>query len=402
MDASRSKTSYEDALALIVRDAFALRSEVVPIESCHGRVLAEEVVAGVNVPPYARSAVDGFAVSASDLLSASEGAPVLLTVTGSSRPGSSPAPALRLGTSVRVATGAPVPDGADAVVMREVVEEHDGIARFTRAVPSRKHVITPGEDVSAGEVLLRRGRRLRPQDLGMVASLEIGALLVVRSPRVEILVTGDEIVAPGVSRTGTKIVDSNSIVVRLLAARDGAIVLPVRYVPDEPSAIEQAFRQSDADVILVSGGTSAGDEDHAPRVLASVGTLSVHGVDARPGGPTSFGRLGERWVVLLPGHPVACLAGYELFAGPLLRKLEGRGHEWPHAVVEAPLADALESVAGRTDYVRVVIDDGVVRPLSHHTGASNLSSAVRADGAILVPSDAARLERGSIVRVHLY
>lgn len=397
-----SRVSYDRALDIIVRDAFSLGAEVLDLDLCHGRVLAEAVVAGVNVPAYARAAVDGFAVRSADLDGASESFPIELAIHADYRPGDATTDPLPPRTCARVATGAPLPDAADVVVMIEDVNDLAGRVRFSSFAPARKHIIQIGEDVSAGEELLSRGRCLRPQDLGVIASLEIAALLVVKRPRVELLVTGDEIVSPGTSRTGTKIIDSSSIVLRHLARRDGAQTLETSYVADDPSAIRAAIERSDADVILVTGGSSVGAEDHAPRVLADVGTLLVRGVDMRPGSPTSFGRLGERWVFLLPGHPLACLAAYELLAGPAIRRVGGRSHESPQGSFEVPLADAVDSIEGRTDYVRVLVDDEGAHPLRHHTGASNLSSAVRADGAFVLPSDVTRLEVGRLVRVYRY
>ena len=397
------RTSYERALYLIVRGAEPLPAEVAPLDQCGGRVLAEDVVAGVNVPAYARSAVDGFAVRARDLVSATSSSPVILEIVGSSRPGEPASAALPARACVRVATGAALPDGADAVVMLEDVDELDQgsrrAVRFSRDARAGKHVITIGEDVRAGEVLLRRGRVLRAHDLGVAASLEVAALLVLARPRVEVLVTGNEIVPPGAPRGGSQIVDSNSVVIRELAGRDGAQVAAVRYLADDPAVLSATLRTSDADVILISGGSSVGAEDHAPRVLAELGQVLVRGVSIRPGGPTTFGRYGDKWVFLLPGHPLACLTAYELLAGPLLRVIGGHPAAWPHPVLHVPLLEPIESVAGRTDFVRVTLDDDGARPLRHHTGSSNLSAAVRADGAILIPSATQHLARGEGVRV---
>lgn len=402
--AGSGRTSYERALELLVHGAEPLLPEVVPLAGAGGRVLAEALVAGVNVPAYARSAVDGFAVRARDLLTASASSPIELEILASSRPGEAAQPALGSAACVRVATGAALPEGADAVVMLEDVDEakERRVARFSHGTHPGKHVIGVGEDVQAGEVLLKRGRILRAHDLGVAASLEVAALLVVRAPRVELLVTGDELVPPGTPRRGAQIVDSNSVVVRELAARDGAHISGVHYLADNAAALRERLRESDADVVLISGGSSVGAEDHAPRVLAELGQVLVRGVNMRPGGPTTFGRHGEQWVFLLPGHPLACLTAYELLAGPLLRVLGGRDAAWPHRVVHVPLLETLESAEGRTDFVRVTLDEDGARPLKHHTGSSNLSAAVRADGAILVPSATHRLVAGEGVRVFLF
>ncbi len=377
-------------------------AEVAPLDACAGRTLAEDVVAAISVPAYARSAVDGFAVHSLDLSLASAESPIRTIVEGSMRPGDPVPHALRVGTAMRVATGAPLPPGADSVVMIEDVAVDAGHATFRAAPSPGKHVIRVGEDISANEKLLSKGRRLRPQDLGAVASLEIDALLVVRRPRVRVVVTGDEIVAPGAPRSGTKIIDSNSVVVRRLAARDGAELLSTRYVGDDPRAIAEALSDAEADVVLVSGGSSVGEEDHAPRVLDAIGSLEVRGARVRPGGPVSLGTVGDRLVFLLPGHPLACLAAYEMFAGPAIRAMGGGPAAWPHSAVRCALTAEVRSERGRTDYVRVLVEGESARPLAHHGGASNLTSAVRSDGAILVPEEADALAPGELVTVHLY
>lgn len=389
-------------LEIALGHAGLLEAEVVPLDACAGRTLAEDVVASISVPAYARSAVDGFAVHCLDLSLASAGAPIRTIVEGAARPGDAIPAKLRVGTAMRVATGAPLPPGADTVVMIEDVLVDAGHATFSSAPSPGKHVIRVGEDIAESERLLAKGRRLRPQDLGAVASLEIDALLVVRRPRLRVVVTGDEIVAPGAPRSGTKIIDSNSVVVRRLAARDGAELLPTRYVGDDPSAIGDALSDADADVILVSGGSSVGEEDHAPRVLARMGSLEVRGARVRPGGPVSLGTVGDRLVFLLPGHPLACLAAYEMFAGPAIRAMGGGSTGWPHPTVRCALSAEVRSERGRTDYVRVLVEGESARPLLHHGGASNLTSAVRSDGAIVVPEDAEALAPAELVTVHLY
>lgn len=392
------RASFEEALAGLLASVSAKGAEVVAINECAGRVLASDIVAAIDVPAYARSAVDGFAVRSSDLGAEA----VALRVVAQVRPADEPPTALRNGECVHVATGASVPSDADAVVMIEDVVRAGGLAQFSKPIASGKHVISPGEDIARGETLLRAGRVLRPADLGAAASLDISVLSVVARPTVSVIVSGNEIVPAGAERQGRQIVDSNSIVVRALAIRDGASLEPVRYVPDDEAALCEALQRASADVVIVSGGSSVGDEDHAPRALERLGGMLVRGVAVRPGGPTCLGRLGQRAIVLLPGHPLACLAAYEMFAGPMIRKLGGRPTEWPHRTVEAPLGVRIESVRGRTDYVRVMVEGGVVRPLTRHTGASNLSSAVRADGAVLVPAEAERVEAGEKVRVFLF
>jgi molybdopterin molybdotransferase len=184
-------------------------------------------------------------------------------------------------------------------------------------------------------------------------------------------------------------------------ARDGGVVLPFEILPDQPDGIRKALENPDPDVLLVSGGSSVGQEDHAPRLVAELGSLDFHGIAMRPSSPAGVGRIGSRWVFLLPGNPVSCLCAYEFFAGPTIRALGGRSRGWPHRRVRVPLARKISSQVGRVDYVRVAIENGQAVPLAT-SGASILSSTVRADGCVLVPRSHEGMPDGCEVEVRLY
>ena len=216
-----------------------------------------------------------------------------------------------------------------------------------------------------------------------------------------LVVTGDELLPAGSVPAGSQIVDSNSVVLRGLIARDGGTSLPFEILPDVPETIRESMASDDADVVLVSGGTSVGQEDHAPRLLSELGELTHHGISMRPSSPTGIGRIGDRFVFLLPGNPVSCLAAYEFFAGPTIRALGGRTRAWPHRRVTLPLARKIVSEVGRTDYVRVAIEAGKALPLAT-AGASILSSTVRAAGAVVVPRELEGMREGASVEVLLY
>jgi molybdopterin molybdotransferase len=373
----------------------------VALLACAGRVLAADVRAGVDVPSFARSAMDGWAVRGEETFGASPYDPIRLRVLGESLPGRPFPGRVGPGEAVRIMTGAPLPEGADAVVMAEVGRERDGGLEISDAIAPHKNVGAPGEDVRCGEVALRAGRRLRAQDAALLASLGVAEVACVRRPRVRMVVTGDELLPAGSQPEGPRIVDSNSVLLRVLVARDGGVVLPFELLPDRPERIREALAQDDADAVLVSGGSSVGKEDHAPRLVAELGALHFHGVSMRPSSPAGVGRIGERFVFLLPGNPVSCLCAYEFFAGPTLRGLGGRPREWPHRRVRLPLARKIVSEVGRTDYVRVAIEAGRVVPLAI-SGASILSSTVRAAGAVVVPREREGIAEGEEVEVLLY
>jgi molybdopterin molybdotransferase len=387
-----ARTPVADVLTLLDARLAPLPPEDVPLAAAAGRVLAAAVVSAVDVPAFPRCMMDGFAVRAAD--------PNPRRIVGAAFPGRPFAGAVGAGEAVRVTTGAPLPAGADAVLVVELADAAGDTLTAREPVAPGKHVGRVGEDVTAGRAVLPAGRVLRPQDVGLLASIGVGAVPVVRRPRVALLVTGGELLPPGAVPDGVRIVDSNSPMLAALVARDGGVCEPVRYLPDHPDAIRDALRDAAADVVLVSGGTSVGSEDYAPRALADVGELAVHGVALRPAGPAGVGFAGGRVVFLVPGNPVSCLCAYDLFAGRAVRRLGGRPVELPYRSVRAPLAAPVTSAAGRVDYVRVMLADGSARPLSG--GASNLSGAVVADGFTLVPADRTELPAGEVVEVWRY
>ncbi len=396
----RARAAVADVLALLDRRTAPLAASPVPLSAAAGRVLAGAVASAVDVPGFDRSAMDGYAVKAADTAGATAGAPVALDVVGEALPGRPFAGAVCGGQAVRVMTGAPLPAGADAVLVAEVAEERDGRVLAKAAVAAGKNVGRAGEDVTRGRTLLAAGRALRPQDVGLLAAVGVGAVGVVRRPRVVVLVTGDELLPPGSVPTGYRIVDSNSPMLAALVGRDGGECLSTRTLPDRYDAVRDAIAAADADVVLVSGGSSVGTEDHAPRAVAESGELAVHGVALRPAGPLGVGYVSGRTVFLLPGNPVSCLCAYDLFAGRVVRRLGGRRWELPYRTTTLPLAADVASAAGRVDYVRVRVSDGRAEPVGG--GASMLSSTVVADGFTLVPAERERLAAGETVDVWLY
>lgn len=378
-----------------------LPGESVALLDSVGRVLAESVKAQVDVPGFARSAMDGYAIRGEESFGASAYDAIRLEIVGSSLPGA-PYPAeVAHGQAVRIMTGAPLPEGADAVIKAEVCEEQDGFVSISEAVAPRKNVGVIGEDISRGDAPLAAGRRIRPQDAGLLASIGRAAVVCVRRPRIRLIVTGNELLPAGSVPTGSQIVDSNSVVLRGLIARDGGVSLPFEILPDDPERIRDAMAGDDADVVLVSGGTSVGLEDHAPRLLSELGELTYHGISMRPSSPSGIGRIGDRFVFLLPGNPVSCLAAYEFFAGPTIRSLGGRARRWPHRRSMMSLARKIVSEVGRTDYVRVSSEGGRATPIAT-AGASILSSTVRATGAVVVPRELEGMPAGETVEVLLY
>jgi molybdopterin molybdotransferase len=307
------------------------------------------------------------------------------------------------GEAVRIMTGAPMPAGSDAVLPAEWVEPDPttpGLLSATSTVSPGKNVGRRGEDIVAGTTVLEAGRQLRPQDLGVMSSIGSSHARVVRRPRVRLVITGNELLPAGSAPRGAHITDANGPMLAALAERDGASVDVPGLVRDESDAI-LANLHADADVVIVSGGSSVGIEDLAPTLVAKHGELAVHGIAMRPSSPTGMGKIGSRLVFLLPGNPVSALCAYDFFAGRAIRVLGGRATEWPYRSVRGTLARKISSPIGRLDYARARIAGGVVEPLTV-AGASILSSTTRADGFVIVGDDSEGFPAGAEVDVWLY
>jgi molybdopterin molybdotransferase len=393
------------ALAWLDAQLHPLEAEDVPLAKACGRVLASAIVSCVDVPGFDRSAMDGYALAAHSTDGASAYNPISFRVVGDSMPGSPFEGAVLRGEAVRVMTGAPIPSGTDAVLPAEWVEPENrggnqGEITALAAVSPGKNIGRRAEDVAAGATLLHPGRVLRPQDLGVISSIGQSIVRVVRRPVVRLAITGNELLPAGEPPHGFHIVDANGPMLSALIERDGGVVDFRGLVPDDRAAILESLH-ADADVVIVTGGSSVGVEDFAPTLLAEHGELAIHGIAMRPSSPTGMGRIGHRLVLLLPGNPVSALCAYDFFAGRAIRALGGRNKEWPYRSMRGILSRKISSQIGRLDYARVKVSDGHVEPLAI-VGASILSSTTRADGFVVVNDDSEGFPAGAEVEVWLY
>jgi putative molybdopterin biosynthesis protein len=358
-----------------------------PVGEAVGRVTAEPVWAARSSPAFDSAGMDGIAVRAADTAGATETTPVLLA------------------DYEVVDTGDPMPAGYDAVVMREHVHHAvDGKAELRAAVPPYQHVRSIGEDISAAELLLSEGHRLRPVDVAACAAAGVDSLAVRRPPVVAIIPTGDEIRPVGSDLEPGDILDTNSLMLAAQAREVGCAARVSDIVPDDPSLITAALRAAaaEADLVLLIAGSSAGRDDYSARVVADAGTLAVHGVAVRPGHPVVLGAVDATSVVGVPGYPVSAALTFDIFAAPALAEMEGAAlRERPSTT--AHLARKLPSAIGMDDWVRVrlgrVRDRIVATPLPR--GAGVLTSLVRADGLLVVPSGVEGHHAGEEVRIEL-
>ncbi len=406
------RAAVSEVLAVLQGRTAPQSSQWHSVGQAAGHVLAKLIASSIDVPAFARAAMDGYAVHAADT------SPALpLTVIGEAMPGRPFPGVVATRQAVRIATGAPFPTGADALLQAEFARlESDGEhVTAAQAVPVGKHIVRVGEDVPKGQTVLHAGRRLRPQDVALLASIGVAEVCVHRRPSVAILVTGNELRSPGATPDGYHIVDSNSPMLAAFIERDGGECLPVKYLPDNYATVRAGILAAIevADVVLVSGGTSVGTEDHAPRVAAELGELAFHGIAIRPAGPMGIAFMpvpgsaitdhtrSHIVTFLLPGNPVSCLCAYDLIAGRVVRRLSGRSWELPYPTRRVQAGAKLPSALGRTDYVRVRLEDGKAVPLATG-GASNLSGAVAADGFVLIEPERESIEPGEHVEVSLY
>lgn len=386
--------------ALIRERVTATEAEPVALAGSAGRVLAEPVVSEVDVPAFARSAMDGYALHSEETFGAGPYNPLTFRVIGEITPGRVFPGPVGPGEAVRIMTGAPIPDGADAVLMAESASESDGVMTATETVTPRKNIGRIGEDIKAGAQVFAAGRALRAQDVGVLASIGVARVSARRRPRVTMLITGNELLKPGEKPRGALIVDSNSLMLKALVERDGGEVAEILHLPDERERIRDALRNAPGDLLVTTGGTSVGVEDFAPTLIAEEGELLVHGVAMRPSAPTGFGWVG-RPVFLLPGNPVSCLAAYDFFVGLAVRRMGGRNDLWPYKRTQVTLRDRISSQIGRTDYARVRLQEGHAVLLAT-SGASALSTTTLADGFVVIDQDSEGIAAGQPAEVWLY
>jgi molybdenum cofactor synthesis domain-containing protein len=347
--------------------------------------------------------MDGYAVRSGDLDTATAASPVWLTLVGRSRPGGISPVAVSEGMCVDIATGAPLPEGADAVVMVERTHRDDDRVRFSQRVAAREHVSSRGHDVQAGAVVLRAGQVLTPARLGVAASFGFRSMTVLRKPVVAVISSGDELL-DGATEAGVpapgKIYDANRVMLSAVCAASGAEVRMLPLVRDTLDHWRNAFdAATHADLILCSGGTSVGEQDFGSDILAERGEMLFHGIAVKPGKPTALARIGSQLVLAMPGNPTSCLSNAYVLLRPLVRRLAGLPPLVP-LTVEAVLARDVTSPADRLQFHPVRVDGDRAMPV--FKGSGDVTSLSDADGYIEVPVGVTQLAVGSRVVVTLY
>jgi molybdopterin molybdotransferase len=397
--------SVREALDRVLQDLPRMGGEQVPLAAARGRVLAAAVRAPRDVPPFRNSAMDGYAVRSGDVAAASPAAPVTLRVLETVGAGAVATRGVGPGAAVRIMTGAPMPEGADAVVRVEDTAEAGDRVAVRAAVAPGANVREPGEDMRAGESVLAAGRVLRPADIGLLASLGLAVARVARRPRVAILATGDELVDVGTGLGPGQIVNSNAYTLAAAVEEAGAESLHLGIVRDQPELIRAAFADAmSADMLLSTGGVSVGRFDYVRPILAELGYAErFWKVAQKPGKPLTFGHCGRTPVFGLPGNPVSSLVCFYLYVLPALRTMMGcdRVHL---ASAAATLGEPMRKAPGLTEFVRCSLRGPPDAYEARSTGTQS-SGALRSlslgDALIVGPPEATQLAAGTRVRVVL-
>lgn len=386
--ASPSLISVDEATARILDLASPVeQSEMVGIEQALGRVLAEDVYSTINVPGYDNSAMDGYAVRSPDC--AEVGARLSITQR---IPAGQTGSQLDAGTAARIFTGAPIPPGADAVVMQEHCDVKGDEVIINKPVTVSQNIRRAGEDIAQGNVILKAGHSLRPQELGLLASVGLAEVSVKRKLKVATFFTGDEIVEPGNELGEGQIYNSNKYTIKGLLQTTGCEIIDLGIVPDTLEATLEVLKKasSQADLVITSGGVSVGEEDYVRIALEQLGELKMWRIAMKPGKPVAFGKVGDALFIGLPGNPVSTFVTFLLFAKPLIKKMQGAEKYSP--VKMTVMADFEWPAVKRQEYLRVQLlesEQGLLATLYPHQGSGVLSSTCWADGLVEVPIDKA-------------
>lgn len=397
-----STISLEEARKRLAENVRPIaRTERVPLERAAGRVASSNVAAHSFVPPFARSAMDGYALTAADTAGATRDAPVRLRVTERVFTGHMPLRPITKGCCAEIATGAPLPEGADAVVMVEQTERVDvDHVAFLAAATRGQNIGARGADISPGDLVVRQDEVLNPSRIGAAAAIGCEDVEVYEQPRVAVLSTGNEIVEPGVPLADGQIYDVNRFTLEAVISEHGGIAQPHPAIRDTLGALEMALEAcAGADILIFSGGSSVGDRDLIVDLVARRGELVFHGIAVKPGKPTAFALVQGVPFFGMPGNPTSCLSNAYILLVPFLRAT-ARLPVYAPQTIAAPLGRRIQSQAGRHQFYTVRLRDGAAFPA--FKGSGEITSLSQADGYIEIPADQHEVDEGTIVRVVLF
>jgi molybdenum cofactor synthesis domain-containing protein len=397
----RETIPLDEAIVILTEATAQIeRLETIDLVAASGRVIADPVTATMDVPPFDRAGMDGYAVMAEDTFGAGRYEPRVLKCVETVYTGQIPKRRIAPGECVEIATGAPLPEGADAIVMvEETLKNGDEVQIFTPVYPLQ-HVGRRAADIAAGQTVLAAGSLLNPARIGALAAIGTVDVRVYERPRVAILSTGNEIVSPGESLGPGQIYDINRFTLRSIIEAHGGIALQQPPAQDTIEALTAAVREAaSADLLVFSGGSSVGERDLIMDVLQKAGEVLFHGIAVKPGKPTVFGRVNGRPVLGMPGYPTSCLSNAYMLLVPALRRM-ARLPEYRPNIVRLPLSRRIVSTTGRRQFYTVRIEEGTAVPAFKASG--DITSMSRADGYIEISEQTDIVEAGEIVDVKLF
>ena len=393
-----SVISFEDARRIVMDAATPIdRVERVDLADSDGRVLAADVVAADDVPAFDRAAMDGYAVVAADTTGASAASPREVGCIGRLFTGETTSRAVRAGECMEIATGAPMPAGADAVVMVEDTSRLGDRVMIRSGVNARQNIGPRGADIRAGALVLSAGRVITPSQVGAIAATGGTHVDVYARPSVAVFSTGNEVVEPGRVLAAGQVHDVNRFTVSAVVQRNGGLAVPGAPIADSLEALSAALdRALEHDIVVLSGGSSVGERDLILDALRARGDVLFHGIAIKPGKPTGFARIGRTPVFALPGYPTSCLSNALLFVAPFLRAVARLPPHEPRTI-DLPLARRITSTPGRHQFYTVRIENGQAQPAFKASG--DITSMAHADGYIEIAADTEAVDAGSVVRV---
>ncbi|MHA1960886.1 MAG: molybdopterin molybdotransferase MoeA [Candidatus Thorarchaeota archaeon] len=399
MEPFKLLVSQEKAEEIVLKNCAPIQgTETIKIEASAGRVLAVDVTADRSVPPFDRSAMDGYAVIAEDTFGA-DTKEILLQLDGVIHAGEVSGVRVTKGHCIQIATGSPLPDGADSVVMVEYTEKRDGQILITRPVYPRANVSDKGEDMVEGDVVLKKDSLLTPAKTGTLAALGLTEVQVYSKPRVAVIPTGKEIISPGEQLAPGQIYDINSYTLLAVLEKHGVEVKQFPVAADEIGTLKDAMVKAlDYDMVVLSGGSSVGEKDLLAGTLSELGEVLFHGVQIKPGKPTLFGMVDNTPVFGMPGYPTSCLSNAYIFLVPAVRKM-ARLPSMYERTVTAKLGKRMVSSSGRRQFLTVRLEDGIAHPVYKHSGA--ITSMAQADGYVILPVNLDVIEEGETIEVTL-
>ena len=395
-----SLKSVSEAKSTIAGLAHLTESEKISLSDSYGRVLAKDIISEDNIPGFSRSVVDGYALISKDTVGASESIPAMLEFTGRIEMGTFSKEKITSGNCIYVPTGGNVPDGCDAVAMIEYCEAIGEQVLVYRPLASGENMVLANEDFAKGKTAINAGTILRPQECGVLAALGFESVDVLKKPVIGIISTGNEIVEISEKPAFGKVRDVNTTLCSGFVQMHGCSPKIYGIIPDEKSVLESVIKKAaeECDAVLISGGSSKDEKDNTSKLIESLGELLIHGISISPGKPTIIGKIADKPIIGLPGHPSSAYVVLFIIVSELLSAMQGRENRFN--TVKAKITENVPSAEGREDYVRVFLKDGNARPLYSKSGL--LNTLTDSNGTIRIPAGSEGHEAGDEVEVILW